>query len=100
LKQLLDLRRPQGGDPIEPAGGHEFITNPRAGEHAAVTHQYDALERKALAQFGDDRTQRARIGGVALEHFDRHWAAVGIGQQAEGDLQFVALAVAAIAVAR
>src|SRR5258708_6179610 len=41
--------------------------------------------------------ERARIGGVALEHFDRYRATVCGAQQAIDDLQLALLAVAAVA---
>ena len=46
------------------------------------------------------RRQRHRVGGVAFEHFDRHWAAIGRTQQAVDDRQFGLLAVPRIAKAR
>jgi len=55
LHQLQDLRCPQGGYPVEPAGGVKFVANPRAGDHAAVAHHHHPLERELLAQFGDGR---------------------------------------------
>ena len=41
--------------------------------------------------------ERARVGGIALEHLDGDRAAIGGAQQPEDDLQLVPLAVAAVA---
>jgi len=38
----------------------------------------------------------ARVAGIALEHFDRHWAAVWRAHQAVDDLQLALLAVAIV----
>ena len=55
------------------------------------------IEPKALLDLVDLGGQRARIAGVALEHLDRHRAAVGRAQQAVDDLQLALLAVAVVA---
>jgi hypothetical protein len=36
---------------------------------------------KALAQLGNHGTQRTGIGAIALKDFNRHRAALGVGQQ-------------------
>ena len=48
----MDLWRAQRSNPIEPVGGLELVANPRTGQHAAVAHQYDALERETLLLSG------------------------------------------------
>ena len=55
------------------------------------------LERETALDLVDLRGERARVGGVALEHFDRHRAAVRRAQQTVDDLQLALLAVAIVA---
>jgi hypothetical protein len=58
---------------------------------------HHVLDREALLDLVDLCGERARIGGVALEHLDRHRATVGRAQQAVDDLQLALLAVAVVA---
>jgi hypothetical protein len=48
----------------------------------------------------DFLAQRHRIGGIALEHLDRHRAAVGRAHQANDNLRPVTTVVAAVAMLR
>ena len=92
-RQLRDLRRAQGADPVH-ALGLEHLLDARRGQHAAVAHPGDALDAEALLELGHLRGHRGRVGGVALEHLHRDRAALGRADQAEDDLRVVALAVA------
>jgi hypothetical protein len=93
IEQSADLRGPEGGDPVEP-GWLQLVANAGAGDHAAVPtgqarglkahDQHNARQAEAFFELVDLRRQRHRVGGVApglrrgrLEHFDRHWAAIG-----------------------
>ena len=92
---------PDGGgaqrrDPVE-AGRRDLGVEARLRDHPAVADQHHAREREAALDLVDLRTERARIGGVALEHFNRHRATVRSAQQAIDDLQLTLLAVAAVA---
>jgi hypothetical protein len=75
LCEAADRWRPQRGDPVEP-GGLEDLLDPRLGDHAAIADQHDALQRKPLLEFFDLIGERCRIGDIAVENLDRHWAAV------------------------
>ena len=55
------------------------------------------IEREALLDLVDLRGERARIGGVAFEHLDRHRTTVARAQQTVDDLQLALLAVAVVA---
>ena len=55
------------------------------------------VEVEALPELVEVDGQRAGIAGIAFEYLDRHRAAVTGAQQAEHDLQLVALAIAAVA---
>ena len=74
------------------------LLDPRRGEHAPVADPHDVHEPKALLELGDLRRHGGRIGGVALEHLDRHRATVATAQQSEDDLRTVAAAIARVAV--
>ena len=97
--QLADRRCPQGGDPLQPGRPH-LLADARLGEHAAIAHQHHPREPEAPAHLVDLRAQCGGIGGVALEHLDRHRAALRVAQKPEHDLQLAALAVAGVAVTR
>ena len=99
LRQGLDLRRAQAGDPVQ-AGRFEILADPGRGDHAAVADQHHALDTEARLQLLDLRFQRRRIRRVALEHFDRDRQAVARAQQAVDDLQAVTAMIAAVAIVR
>jgi hypothetical protein len=75
LDERPDGRRAQRRDPVE-AGRSDVGVEARLGDHPAVANQHHVLEREAALDLVDLRGERARVGGVALEHFDRHRAAV------------------------
>jgi hypothetical protein len=75
LCEAADRWRPQRGDPVEP-GGLENLLDPCLGDHAAITDQDDALQRKPLLKFFDLIGERCWIGDIAVENLDRYWAAV------------------------
>jgi len=54
------------------------------------------LEGEARLDLVDLRRKGRRVAGIALEHFDRHWAAVWRTHQAVDDLQLALLAVAIV----
>jgi len=93
-----DGRGAQCRDPVE-AGRSDFGVEARLRDHPSIADQHHVLEREARLDFVDLGAERARIGGVALEHLDRHRATVGSAQQAVDDLQLALLAVAVIALA-
>jgi hypothetical protein len=96
LDQAVDRRGAQGSDPIEP-GRPQIGLNAGLGGHAAIPDEDDMAQREALFELGDLRRQRPRIGGVTVKHLDCDGATVGGAQQAIDDLQFIRLAVAAVA---
>ena len=77
--------------------GCDLGIDARLRDHATIADQHHTLEREALLELVDLGRKRARIAGVALEHLDRHRAAVGGAQQAVDDLQLALLAVAVVA---
>ena len=91
-----DRRRPQGGDPVEP-GRLDLLVEAGLGDHAAVADERHARQAEAFLDLGDLGGERLGIAGVAVEHFDRHRAAVGGAQEAIDDLQLALLAVAVVA---
>src|SRR5262249_45502674 len=68
--ELLDGRRAQCGDPVEP-GRLEVAFDARLGDHPAVADHDDTFEPEALFELGDLTAERRWIAGVAFEHFDR-----------------------------
>src|SRR5512147_1021802 len=78
-------------------GGLQLFFDPGTGDHAAVADQHHPLQTEASLQLVDLRGERLRIGGVALEHLDRHRAAVGGAQQPKDDLRPVGTAIATVA---
>ena len=95
-RQLRDLRRTQGTDPVH-ALGLEDLLDARRGQHAAVAHPGYFGDAEALLELAHLRSHRGGVGGVALEHLHRDRAALGGAHQAEDDLRIVALAVARVA---
>src|ERR1700736_3256806 len=99
VEQGADLRGSERGDPVEP-GRPQLVADAGAGDHAAVADQHDARQAKALFELVDLHRQCHRVGGIALEHFDRYRTAIGRTQQTVDDLQLALLAVTGIAKAR
>src|ERR1700736_3400806 len=99
VEQGADLRGSERGDPVEP-GRPQLVADAGAGDHAAVADQHDARQAKALFELVDLHRQCHRVGGIALEHFDRYRTAIGRTQQAVDNLQLALLAVTGIAKAR
>jgi hypothetical protein len=91
-----DGRRAQRRDPIE-TGRRDLGVEARLRDHPAVADQHHMRESEARLDLCDLRGERARVGGIALEYFDRHRAAIRGAQQAVDDLQLALLAVAVIA---
>jgi len=85
LRELRDLRRPQGADPIH-ALRLEHLLDARGGQHAAVAGPHDVLDAEALAQLGHLRGHGGRIAGVAGEHLHRDRTALRRANQTEDDL--------------
>ena len=94
--QLLDRRRPQRRDPIQP-GRSQRRLDAGVGDHAAVSHQDHAFEVEALLQCLDLFWHGRRIAGVSLKHLDRNRAAVQGTQQTDDQLRAVTAMVAAVA---
>src|SRR5262245_42311436 len=82
-----------------PAGLRSLL-DARLGDHPAVADQHHPAELEAAFELGNLRRQCVGIADIAVEHFDRHRAAIGGAEQAIDDLQLARLAVAAIAVLR
>ena len=97
--QRLDRRGAQSGDPIQ-AGRAQRLLDARAGEQAAVAHHDHTLQVEPLADLVDLRGERRRIGGVAVEHLDRHRAAIRGAQQADHQLRAIAPVVSTVTVLR
>ena len=96
LDQRPDRRRAQRGDPVEPGRASSssmraWVIMPRSPTSTTRSR------REAFLELVDLGRQGARIAGVAVEHLDRHRAAVGGAQQAVDDLQLALLAVAVVA---
>jgi hypothetical protein len=85
LDQGLDLRGAQRADPVQ-AGRAQLAVDAGAGEHAAVPDQTDPGQPEPLLEFLDLCGQGGRVGGVAVEHLDRHRDAVVRAQQPVDDL--------------
>jgi hypothetical protein len=94
--ERLDLRRAQGGDPVEP-GRLEILADAGMGDEAAVAHHDHAGEAKARLELLHLGGEGHRVGGVALEHFDRDRAALAVAEQTIDDLEPVRTVVAAVA---
>jgi hypothetical protein len=88
-----DGRRTQRRDPVEPGRG-DLGVETCLRDHPAVADQHHVLEREAGLDLVDLSGERARVGGIALEHFDGHRTTVCGAQQAVDDLQLALLAVA------
>ena len=68
-------------------------TDARLGEHPAVADEHHTREGEALAQLLDVDTDGVGVGGVAVEHLDGDRAPLAVAQQAEHDLELVALSI-------
>jgi hypothetical protein len=88
------LARSAGIHSMPCAGGRS--SRIRALVSMPVADQDDALERKALAEFGDLAGEGLGIGGVAGEDLDGDRRAVGIGEQPADDLPLAGLVVAGV----
>ena len=95
---LLDLPFRPRTHPAE-ALATQLLDGGRA-DHAAIADQHDVAQAELLAQLVGLRQEGGGIGGVAVEHRDRHRAAAAIAQQAPVDLQLALLAVATVAARR
>ena len=94
LVQSLDVRGPEGGEPIQP---HRLqVGDPGLGDHAAVADHHQVRETVFVAQALDLRLQRGRVGLIAREDLDRYGTTLARRQQAVGDLLLALLAVAVV----
>ena len=96
VHQLAERRGAQGADPIE-TRGFDLLADARFGQHAPVADQHHPRQPEAAAQLVDLCAHGRRVGGVAVEHLDRHRTALAVAQQAKLDLQLAALGVARVA---
>ena len=85
------------GDPAEALLRAQVLADAPGGEHPPVADQDQLAEAEAVAEFGHLGGHRPGVGGVAGEDLDGDRAALPGAEQAEDDLQGVALAVAAVA---
>ena len=99
IRQLLDARRPERGDPVQP-GRLEILADARAGDHAAVANHDHTVQAEAELELLHLAAERHRVGGVALEHLDCDRAALTVAQQAIDDLEPVGPMITAVAVLR
>src|SRR5258705_474075 len=97
--ELLDRRRSQRGDPVEP-GRYEFVFDASLRDHPAVADHDDTLEPEAVLELGDLAAERRRIAGIAFEHLDRDRTSLGRAQKPEHDLHLVVAAIPRMAEAR
>ena len=95
VQQAADLAALQRGDPAEAFGLQLLDRSLR--DHAAIADQHHVVQAELAAQLVGLRQQGRRVGGVALEHRDRHRTAAPVGQQSPVDLQLALLAVAVVA---
>src|SRR5665647_2911831 len=79
---------------LEAHPGLSFITALRAPE---VADQHHLAEAEALAHREQGGAEGGRVGEVPGEDLDGHGAALSAGDEAVGDLQRAALAVAGVA---
>jgi hypothetical protein len=94
--QRPDLRGTQAGDPVEP-GRLEIIADAGAGDHAAIPDQHHPIQLKALLELADLRTERGRVGRIAVEHLNGDRQALARAQQAIDDLPPIGAMVTAVA---
>lgn len=97
--QILECRGAQRRNPVE-TGRVQLVADAGFGDHAAVADQDHPAQPKPLLQLDDLRSQGLGIGGVALEHLDRHRTALPRAQKAIDDLHLAALAVPVMAEVR
>src|SRR5215470_19763327 len=74
--KLLDRRGSQRGDPVEP-GRLKVVSDARIGDHPAVADHHDTRETEAFLELRNLIADCRWIAGIAFEHFDRDWTAVG-----------------------
>ena len=53
------------------------------GQHAAVADQHHPRPSETATELVDLHAHGGRVGGVAVEHLDRHRTPLGVAQQAE-----------------
>lgn len=97
--EILDLRRPQAGDPIEPSR-LQILGNAGTRDHATVADEHHVGELETCFQFLNLCGQSCGIGGIALEHFDGNRRSIGCAQEAINDLRAIGTVVAGIAALR
>ena len=95
--EFWNLGSAQSRDPVQPLVRAQILLDAFLGKHAAVSHQDDALQVKALAQLGNLCRHGLRIAGVALEDLDGHRTALGRGEDAEDDLRIAPPLIARVA---
>src|SRR6202521_1756964 len=95
VDELSNRARPERGNPIHPLSLFEgvYLLLPN---HAAIPHDNELIDGKRLLQFFDLRQEGLRVAGVPFEHGHGDGTAPRVGEQAVVDLEFAALAVAAV----
>ena len=82
----------QSTDPVQPRW-FDLVADACLGQHAAVADQHHPRPSETAAELVDLHAHGGRVGGVAIEHLDRHRTPLGVAQQAELELQLAALGV-------
>ena len=91
------LARAERTDPVQPRW-FDLVADACLGQHAAVADQHHPKQSETAPELVDLHAHGGRVGGVAVEHLDRHRTPLGVAQQAELDLQLAALGVARMTV--
>src|SRR6266566_2467585 len=98
-RQSLDRRRAQAGDPID-ARRLEIIADACRGDHSSIPDQHHTADPEAILDLLDLRTQRLRIGRVAVKDFNRNRQPLTRTEQPVDNLRPVAPVIAAMAIVR
>src|SRR6266700_1273832 len=98
-RQSLDRRRAQAGEPID-ARRLEMLADACRGDHSSIPDQHHTADPEAILDLLDLRTQRLRIGRVAVKDFNRYRQPLARTEQPVDDLRPIAPVIAAVSIAR
>jgi hypothetical protein len=98
-RQSLDRRRAQAADPID-ARRLEIIADACRGDHSPIANQHHTTDPEAILDLLDLRTQRLRIGRVAVKDLNRNRQPLARTEQPVDNLRPIAPVIAAVSIAR